>query len=223
MLGYHSNATMTALAAMWPLGLLLALALLGRGRSWPTLLVVACALVPGIALFILGQLKPFVFEVRYFIGAVPLALMLIARAVTSWARRPVVVAGACAAVAGVMALGLADQQLNGSNPRVYDFKTAVHAIEDRAEPGDVVVYSPKYVDTVVGYYGDGRLKTQPLEDGLPERRRGRRVFLLASFLDKPQYRKATEDAVRRLSRRYDLVRRDSVPQIRTWEFRYAHD
>ena len=43
VLGYHSNATMTALAAMWPLGLLLALALLGRGRSWPTLLVVACA------------------------------------------------------------------------------------------------------------------------------------------------------------------------------------
>jgi hypothetical protein len=44
------------------------------------------------------------------------------------------------------------------------------------------------------------------------------VFLLASFLDKPQYRTATGDAVRRLSRRYDLVRRDSVPQIRTWEF-----
>ena len=78
VLGYHSNATMTALAALWPLGVLLALALLGRGRSWPTLLVVACALVPGVALFVLGQLKPFVFEVRYFIGAVPLALLLIA-------------------------------------------------------------------------------------------------------------------------------------------------
>jgi hypothetical protein len=45
------------------------------------------------------------------------------------------------------------------------------------------------------------------------------VFLLASFLDKPQYRAATKDAVRRLDRRYELVRRDSVPQIRTWEFR----
>jgi hypothetical protein len=102
---------------------------------------------------------------------------------------------------------------------VYDFKEAVHSIEARARPGDIVVYSPKYVDTVVGYYGREGLRIQPLEDGLPKPRRGQRVFLLASFLDKPQYREATADAVRKLSRRYDLVRRDKVPQIRTWEFR----
>jgi O-antigen/teichoic acid export membrane protein len=219
VLGYHSNATMTAIAALWPLGLLLALSLLGRGRSWPTLLIVACAALPGVALFALGQLKPFVFEVRYFVGAVPLVLLLLARGLTSWARRPAVVGLACAAAVATLALGLADQQLNGSNPRVYDFKDAVHSIEARARPGDVVVYSPKYIDTVVGYYDREGLKIRPLEDGLPKLRRGQRMFLLASFLDKPQYRKATDDAVRRLSRRYDLVRRDKVPQIRTWEFR----
>jgi hypothetical protein len=218
VLGYHSNATMTALAALWPLALLLALALLGRGRSWPTLLIVACAVVPAIGLFVLGQLKPFVFEVRYFVGAVPLALLLIARALTSWARRPAVVVLACAATTAVLALGLADQQLNGSNPRVYDFKSAITAIEDRARPGDLIVYSPQYVDSVVGYYEREGLRIRPLDGGLPKLRRGQRVFLLASFLDKPQFRTATEDAVRRLSRRYDLVRRDSVPQIRTWEF-----
>jgi hypothetical protein len=219
VLGYHSNPTMTAIAALWPLGLLLALALLGRGRSWPTLMIVACAALPGIALFALGQAKPFVFEVRYFVGAVPLVLLLIARGLTSWARRPAVVALACSAAVAALGVGLADQQLNGSNPRVYDFKDAVHAIEARARPGDIVVYSPKYIDTVVGYYGREGLRIRPLEDGLPKPRRGRRVFLLASFLDKPQYRKATQDAVRRLSRRYELVRRDTVPQIRTWEFR----
>ncbi|HET8758149.1 MAG TPA: glycosyltransferase family 39 protein, partial [Solirubrobacteraceae bacterium] len=219
VLGYHSNATMTALAAMWPLGLLLALSLLGRGRSWPTMLVVACALVPGIGLFVLGQLKPFVFEVRYFIGAVPLALMLIARAVTSWARRPVVVAGTCAAVVAVMGLGLADQQLNGSNPRVYDFKSAVSRIQARAEPGDVIAFTPPYLDHVIAYYEDEGLRMRPLENGLPEPRRGHKLFLLASFQDKPQYRKATQDAVRKLSRRHELVRRDKVPQILIWEFR----
>jgi hypothetical protein len=219
VLGYHSNTTMTALAALWPLGLLLALALLGRGRSWPTLLVVACAVLPAIALFALGQQKPFVFEVRYFIGAVPLALMLIARALTSWARRPGVVVAACAATTAIMGLGLADQQLNGSNPRVYDFKSALSRIEDRARPGDVIVFTPQYLDHVVAYYENEGLRLQPLENGLPEPRRGRRVFVLASFLDKPQYRKATEDAVRKLSRRHHLVRRDAVPQIRTWEFR----
>jgi hypothetical protein len=129
------------------------------------------------------------------------------------------VALACAAAVATLGFGLADQQLNGSNPRVYDFKDAVQSIEARARPGDVVVYSPKYIDTVVGYYERDGLKIQPLEDGLPKPRRGQRVFLLASFLDKPQYREATADAVRKLSRRYDLVRRDKVPQIRTWEFR----
>ncbi|HEX5619836.1 MAG TPA: glycosyltransferase family 39 protein [Solirubrobacteraceae bacterium] len=219
VLGYHSNATMTALAAMWPLGVLLALSLLGRGRSWPTLLIVACALAPGVALFALGQLKPFVFEVRYFIGAVPLALMLIARALTSWARQPIVVAGACAAVAAIMALGLADQQLNGSNPRVYDFKSALSRIEARAEPGDVIVFTPQYIDHVVAYYEDEGLEMQALDKGLPAPRRGHKLFLLASFQDKPQYRKAAQDAVRKLSRRHELVRRDKVPQILTWEFR----
>jgi uncharacterized membrane protein len=218
VLGYHSNATMTALAAMWPLGLLLALSLLGRGRSWPTLLVVGCALLPAVGLFVLGQLKPFVFEVRYFIGAVPLALMLIARAITSWARRPAVIAGACVAVAAIMGLGLADQQLNGSNPRVYDFKSALSRIEARAKPGDVIVFTPQYVDHVVAYYEDEGLKMQPLDKGLPEPKRGQRVFLLASFQDKPQYRTAAHDAVEKLSRKYDLVRRDKVPQIQTWEF-----
>jgi hypothetical protein len=219
VLGYHSDATMTALAALWPLGLLLALTLLGRGRSWPTLLVTACALLPAIGLFALGQLKPFVFEVRYFIGIVPLALLLLARGLTSWAIRPAVATAACAATVAALALGLADQQLNGSNPRVYDFKQAVRSIEQRARPGDVIVYSPKYIDTVVAYYGEKGLRTRPLEDGLPRARRGQRVFLLASFLDKPHYREATKDAVRRLDGRYELVRRDSVPQIRTWEFR----
>jgi hypothetical protein len=217
--GYHSDGTMTSLAALWPLLMLLALVMLGRGRSWSTGALATAAILPAVALFALGQLKPFVFEVRYFIGAVPLMLMLIARAVTSWARRPAVMVATGAATAAIMALGLADQQLNGSNPRVYDFKTAVAHIEQRAKPGDVIVFTPQYVDHVVAYYEDEGLKMQPLEDGLPEPTRDRRVFVLASFLDKPPYRQATEDAVRKLSRRHELVRRDSVPQIRTWEFR----
>jgi Dolichyl-phosphate-mannose-protein mannosyltransferase len=219
VLGYHSNATMTAIAALWPLALLLALALLGRGRSWPTLLVVAAAAVPAAGLFLLGQAKPFVFEVRYFVGMVPLALLLIGRALTSWARRPAIVAAVCTAATAVLALGLADQQLNGSNPRTYDFRGAVNAIEERARPGDVLVFTPDYLNHVIAYYDDGGLRAQPLAEGLPEPRRGRRVFVLASFLDKPQFRQQTEDAVRRLDREHELVRRDRKPQIRTWEFR----
>jgi hypothetical protein len=221
VLGYHSDITMTAIAALWPLGVLLALALLGRGRSWPTLLVVCCAVLPALGLFVLGQLKPFVFEVRYFIGAVPLALLLLARALTSWARRPAVIALVCAGATAVLGLALADQQLNGSNPRVYDFKSAVNDIESRAKPGDMIVFTPSYLDHVVGYYEDGGLQMKPIAaDGdVPSPKRGQRVFVLASFLDKPQFRDLAEKVVTRLSRRHHLVHREAVPQIRTWEFR----
>jgi hypothetical protein len=118
----------------------------------------------------------------------------------------------------VLGLGLADQQLNGSNPRVYDFKTAVQHIEDRAKPGDVIVFTPSYLDHVVGYYEHEGLKLRAMGQDLPEPRRGRKVFVLASFQDKPQFRAAAHDAVKRLSRRHHLVRRDTVPQIKTWEF-----
>lgn len=218
VLGYHSNATMTAIAALWPLGLLLALSLLGRGRSLPTTLLVACAALPAVALFALGQLKPFVFEVRYFVGAVPLSLLLIARALTSWVRRPATVAGTCATATAVLAAGLADQQLNGSNPRVYDFRGAVTEIEKRARPGDTIVFTPEYLERVIAYYEDDGLRMRAIEDGLPERKRGR-IFVLASFQDKPGFRREAADAVRMLKRDHELVHIEKRPQIRIWEFR----
>ena len=58
----------------------------------------------------------------------------------------------------------------------------------------------------------------PADGKVPAPRRGQHVFVLASFLDKPQYRDLTDKVVSRLDRRHRLVHRESVPQIRTWEF-----
>ncbi|HET8950324.1 MAG TPA: hypothetical protein VFN44_07430, partial [Solirubrobacteraceae bacterium] len=186
---------------------------------WSTGALATAAVLPAVALFGLGQLKPFVFEVRYFIGAVPLVLLLVGRAVTSWPIRRVPTAIACTVAIGALAAGLADQQLNGSNPRVYHFKGALTQLEDRAKPGDVVVYAPDYIDTVVTYYGDGRLEARPLENGVPEPRKGHRVFVLASFLDKKPFREQAEKAVKQLDRKHRLVDEKRYPQIRIWEFR----
>src|SRR3954471_4931397 len=138
--GYHSDATMTRIAALWPLGILGSLALLGRGRSRATLVLVACALVPMAALFVLGQEKPFIFEVRYFCAAVPLALLLIARLVTGGVRPAAAAIAITVATAGLMGVAAADQQLNQSNPRTYDFRGALDAIRGKAKPGDQVIY-----------------------------------------------------------------------------------
>ena len=83
------------------------------------------------------------------------------------------------------------------------------------------MYSPQYLDHVVALLrATTGCKMQPLEDGLPEPRRGHSVFLLAELPRQAAVpRRDAQDAVRKLSRRHELVRRDSVPQIRTWEFR----
>jgi hypothetical protein len=216
--GYHSDATMTRIAALWPLGILGSLALLGRGRSRSTLLLVACALVPMAGLFVLGQKKPFIFEVRYFCAAVPLALLLIGRLVTSWVRPAVAAATITLATVGLMGIAAADQQLNQSNPRTYDFRGALEAIRADARPGDVLVYTPQYLNTVIAYYGSG-LRAHPLGSSLPKRRHGGRVFLLASFQDKPAYRAQAQKSVRDLRRQgRRLIATLNRPQIRVWEF-----
>src|SRR6185437_4637218 len=106
---------------------------------------------------------------------------------------------------------------NGSNPRVYDFKGALTALESRTKPGDVVVYTPKFLDTVIAYYGDGKLDARPLGRGVPEPRRGHAVYVIGSFLDKPEARAATTKAVHYLDRKHHLVHEENRPQIRIWE------
>jgi hypothetical protein len=169
------------------------------------------------ALFVLGQKKPFIFEVRYFCAAVPMALLLLGRLVTGWVR-PAVAAGAITlATAGLMGVAAADQQLNQSNPRTYDFRGALSAIRGVARPGDVVIYTPQYLNTVIAYYGSD-LRAHPVVDGLPKRRSSGRVFLLASFQDKPQYRAEAHKTLRSLRHQgRRLVTTLHRPQIRVWE------
>lgn len=216
--GYHSDATMGALGALWPLGMLGGLALLGRGRSPRTLLVVACALVPALILMVAGVFKPFVFEVRYFAGAVPLLLVLIARAATGWARRTAIAGVVSALLLGGLGVAFADQQLNRANPRVYAFEEALATVEDFSRPGDVTVYEPFYLREVIEYY-QADLRAAPLQDGLPEERYASRVIVFSSFLEQPRHREATAAALRALSRqRGEPVRELTFPQVRVWVF-----
>jgi hypothetical protein len=216
--GYHAGSTMASFGALWPLALLLMLLLLGRGGSPPTRRVAAAALVPPVLLTLLATQKPFLFEVRYALPAVPFLVLLGGRAIASWphGRRASLVA-ACLATVTLLG-GLADQQLNGTNPRFYDFEGALAEVSDRARAGDVLLYEPMYLDNVVEYYAPG-LDARPLNtERLPEVRRDRRVYLLGSFLDKPQSRQALVTARRRLDRRAEVSDRVRRSQVRVWEF-----
>ena len=74
--GYHPDNITELLAAMWPLLLLLSLLLLGRGGSRQTLILAVAAITPIVLLIIVALYDRELFEVRYFLVAVPLLFLL---------------------------------------------------------------------------------------------------------------------------------------------------
>jgi uncharacterized membrane protein len=216
--GYHPDGTTTLLAAGWPLLLLLSLLLLGRGGSRQTSILAAAAFAPIVILIIVGLFDRELFEVRYFIVAVPLLFLVIARLVTGWIRSP----GARIAVAGVIVLtlllGLYDQQTNDGNPRLYGFRGALEQIKREAGPHSLLLYEPPDMRYVLEYYAPG-LRSRPLRDGLPARRDGSPVFVLASFQDNKQFFDRTNKIVGQMDFQRRLLRKFQTPQTKVWEFR----
>ena len=213
--GYHSNAVMAALTALWPLVMLGALMMLGRRSQTRSRYVLACALVPAALMMLIGFAKPFLFEVRYFAATAPLLLVLIARAATGWARQGLATVLVATVLIAGMGVATADQQLNGSNPRVYDFEGAIGQVKAEARPGDVLVYEPAFLTDVIRYYGP-HLRTRPLEKGVP--RNAKRVFLLTSFDNLGNNRAATRAAMKKLGHTYRLRGQFTRPQIHIWVF-----
>jgi O-antigen/teichoic acid export membrane protein len=217
--GYHADHTMVQLTAFWPLLMLLVLVLLGRGRSNRTVLLGALVVVPLTALFAVGTEKRDLFELRYFSGAVPIALLLGARLVTMLARARTVLVTATALAATTLAAGLVDQQLNGANPRLYDFEGALAEIErvDSSEQA-VLVYEPAYLGDVIDYYAaDLDLETGPLGSPIPDDASTVWVLATENVLDE----RVTSGRVGAVLAELEQTRGESTvtrrPNIRVWE------
>ena len=215
VIGYHSNGVMASLTALWPLAMLAALMMLGRRTQQRSRYVLACALAPALMMMLVGFAKPFLFEIRYFAATAPMLIVLLSRAATGWVRRGVVTLVIGTVIVGSLGVAAADQQLNGSNPRVYDFEGAVGEIRSEWKPGDVVVYEPAFLTDVVNYYGP-HLQKRPLEKGVPKH--ARRIYLLTSFQDIGNHRAATQAAIKKLGHGYHLAGQITRPQIHIWVF-----
>jgi hypothetical protein len=220
--GFHSDDVMTRIVGLWPLSMLLGLALLGRGRSMATNLLVATVVSQVAVLFAVGFHVRIAFEVRQFGGAVPLLLLLIARFVTTVPQRRVYAAVASLGVVATLVVGLVDQQLNQQNPRIHDVRGAIEEIGDRADDGDVVVYAPPFLADVVGYYArDLQDVRGPGESIAVEP--GTRVYLLGGFLDEPRYAAVVGDTLARLEEDHEVVDEFEHPQIRVWVLERSMD
>jgi hypothetical protein len=157
------------------------------------------------------------FEVRNFLILVPLVLLLIARLITGWIRKPslrLVIAGA---VAATMIIGLADQQFNKANPRLFDFRGAIQDIQANAGPNALVLYEPSDMKYVLEYYAP-KLRGQPLSARISTATEGSPVFVLASFQTNKAFFNETNKVVGQLTFFRKLVRRFNTPQTLVWEF-----
>jgi hypothetical protein len=168
-------------------------------------------------LFAIGTRRGDLFELRYVAGIVPVLLLIAARTITALTtRRPraAIAVGAMAVLLTVAALG--DQQLNGRNPRLYDFRGALREVATRVKPRDVVIYNPIYLREVIEYYVPG-VETRAAGSKAPIPR-GARVFVVGSFFNKRETAGRTGAVLARLRERMRLVRELDRPQVRVWEF-----
>jgi len=215
--GYQPDATTVLLAAMWPLFLLGSLVLLGRGGSRQTMGLAVAAIVLVVLLIAVSAFDRSLFEVRNFLILVPLVLLLIARLISGWIRQPrarLLVAGA---IVATMLVGLADQQLNHANPRLFDFRGAIQDIKANGGPNSLVLYEPADMRYVLEYYAP-ELRSQPLSARVSAQREGSPVFVLASFQDNKAFFNETNKAVGQLRFFRTLVHRFTTPQTTVWEF-----
>lgn len=217
LVGYHTDGAMISLVALWPLGLLLGLVVLGRARSGATPLLAVVALAPPLVLLALAGRRPDLFELRYFMGSVPPLLLMLGRLVSRIGRRRGAIWLATGVVLVPLALGLVDQQTNTTVPRRYDFRSALTELAAELDPGDVLLYEPSYLDGVVAHYARG-VQAQPLRDALPPADGDGRIAVVGSFLEQPRHREVVDDRVATLRQRRGPPRTLEYTNVDVWIF-----
>jgi uncharacterized membrane protein len=224
LFGYHSNGVVAGLVAIWPLGILGVLLVLGRSRakSRANRQLLTLAFRPMTILFVASsQVAPSrsLFEVRYFIEAVPALYLLLAGA--AWTLTPSARARRLfsAVVLIGLAVGLVMQQTDGDNPRLYGYNAAFTQISSVARPGAEILYAPAYLNVDVEYF-EPHMHTAPVTTAVPDLPLRDQVFVVGSFnfTGVAQSDKQTSALVAELSRSRHLEATFQAPNVTVWEF-----
>jgi hypothetical protein len=218
LFGFHPGTVTSVLSALWPLGMLTSLVMIGReagARSW---LLLACALAPAFGVLALGLAVPGAFDVRFALAAVPLLFVLIGHIATAWPRSRL---GRALVVGGIMVLlagALVDQQLDPNNPRRYEYVQAFAQVRRDAGPGAPTFFEPAALRPVVDRYGPG-LQASPLTTTLPTRAQASSVFVVASFSNSPRLQALLNREIGAFRATRRLVSYHGYPGVHVWWFR----
>lgn len=179
LFGFHATVVTSVLSAVWPLAMLGTLMLIGRNLSAAAWMLLVCAWVPTLGVFLLGAVVPSAFDVRYGVAAAVPILVLLGRVAINWIPSRsgrIIMLGLLGLV---LAVSLVDQQLDPSNPRRFDYVQALDQLRREAPSGSVVLYEPAQLAPVFAHDAPG-LRVHPLSHHLPTPRAARDVFVLTS-------------------------------------------
>ncbi|MBV8946593.1 MAG: glycosyltransferase family 39 protein [Solirubrobacterales bacterium] len=218
LFGFHPGGVTSILSALWPLAMLASLVMIGREAGPRAWLLLGCAVIPAIGVFLLGLAVPGAFDVRYALAAVPLVWVLIAHVATAWPRsrlgRTLVVGGILLLLAGA----LVDQQIDPNNPRRYEFRQSFAQVQRDAHPGAAVFYEPAALHPVVSRYAPG-LHASPLTTRLPTRTQAGSVFVITSFANSPRLQALLNREIGALRATRHLVSYHTYAGVKVWRFR----
>jgi hypothetical protein len=143
-----------------------------------------------------------------------------ARMVTGMARRRAALLAGSGLLIVTLLVGLVDQQHNGTNPRLYDFRGALATVETDARPGDIVLYDPVDLREVVQYYAPN-MTLKPLSSRPDEPTGHHQVFVVASraLMNGPTDTATLSHSLQTLRAHGHLVERQQLSNVEIWEFR----
>jgi hypothetical protein len=117
-----------------------------------------------------------------------------------------------------MLVGLADEQLNPSNPRVYDYRGAMQWVRAHASADDELVYAPEYLYDALRYYRPGMAMRSTTDGPLPEPTPQRHVFIVGSFVEYPSIAGPLRGVLGEFNHTGRLVAHRHYPNVEIWEF-----
>ncbi len=161
LFGFHSDSLSANLVSLWPLLLIALFAIVYyiKPPSMKTLYLLLISFGILILMFVLGFYRN-VFVVRYIsIYTIPLILILgylISRIKKMKHYQLILVI-----LTICLSIFWADQSFNKANALRYDNGQAISHIEERIKPGDIIIFTPNYLDNIFEYYYQGKAPLYP--------------------------------------------------------------
>jgi len=149
--GSHNPAVAYGLVAMWPLTIYFGMLLMGGGRyvtRRTTMLL--CSASGMLVVWGLGQWSGVVLLSRYLMPMAAPALILLASVIAQMRAKARNITIAVGVV--ICLLAYTSQSFDPNSILRYNTREVVQGVAAQAQPDDLILYEPFYIDVIVNYY-----------------------------------------------------------------------